>query len=66
MRKVDYEILAAAIKKHRDMAIFNIEYSQGTNQKALGAKEACEKIAGTFAHFAHVKKAEFLTACGIE
>lgn len=66
MRKVDYEILAAAIAKHRDAAVENPLYSYENAQQALGAKDACERIAGTFARFANVKKEEFLHACGIK
>lgn len=66
MRKVDYEILAAAIKKHRDAAVDNPGYAYGNAEQAKGAKDACEKIACTFARFANVKKDEFLAACGIK
>lgn len=57
MKKVDYQILAEAIKKHRDNAL-------GLGDGA-GAKVA-ENIARTFARFAHVDKAKFLLACGIK
>jgi hypothetical protein len=57
MRKADYEILAAAIKKHRD------------NQFGLNhhdCAKAIEDVARTFVRFAHVDKAAFLKACGID
>lgn len=65
MRKADYAILAAAIKKH---GVENLEvpYHWKNKDGAIGARECAEKIARTFAHFAHVDKREFLKACGIE
>lgn len=63
MRKKDYEILAAAIKKHRESALgfghnFDVDFEQGRAQ-------GCEDVAHTFARFASVDKIEFLKACGI-
>lgn len=56
MRKIDYEILAEAIKKHRDSAAL---------QGQQDAAKTAENIARTFARFAHVDKAKFLRQCGI-
>ena len=62
MKKQDYAILAAAIKRHGQ--------ERGADYMDMSSVEAAEycarKIAGTFAHFAHVDKQEFLKACGVE
>ena len=61
MRKIDYEILAAAIAKHS-----NEPDDYENDQQTIGARKACEKIARTFVRFAGVKKPDFLHACGIK
>lgn len=65
MRKIDYSILAETIKKH-GVDNLSIPYHWPNENQAIGARECAEKIARTFAHFAHVDKIEFLKACGIE
>lgn len=59
MRKKDYEILAAAIKKHGSD---NVHVN---NDQRIGAQICADRIARTFAHFAHVDKVAFLAACGV-
>lgn len=69
MRKADYETLAARIdtvralaierRAHPDRAPEGIEFDNGQIN-------ACESIANYFARFAHVDRAAFLKACGIE
>lgn len=65
MRKVDYQILAAAVEKHGITHAF-APYHYDTAAHAEGARQAAERIARTFARFANVDKVEFLKACGIE
>lgn len=62
MKKQDYEILAAAIKRHGQER--GPDYTNMTAEQA--ARYCARKIAGTFAHFAHVDKSAFLKACGVE
>lgn len=65
MRKLDYEVLAATIKRQRDRALTNCQYHfNTTDNKPIVA--AIEAIAGTFSHFASVDKRKFLIACGID
>lgn len=64
MRKQDYSILAAAIKKHRDSAL-GYAAQAGVLAKDCEAAECAEAIARTFAQFAHVNEPEFLKACGV-
>ena len=60
---LDYEILAATIKRH---GIERIDMMDYPTQEAQDAARLCAaKIAGTFAHFANVNKEEFLKACGM-
>lgn len=63
MRKIDYEILAAAIKKH---GLQNLNFDYASQKERDAAKNCAYKIAGTFAHFASVNKPEFIAACGIK
>lgn len=63
MKKVDYEILAAAIKKQRDNIYFSTGYTSPECAAILAHSEA---IARTFARFAHVDKDKFLSACGVD
>lgn len=65
MRKVDYEILAAAVQKH-GQSHAAAPYHYDTEEQAKGARLAAERIARTFARFASVDKPAFLKACGIE
>ena len=65
MRKIDYAILAETIKKH-GVDNLAIPYHWPNDDQATGAKQCAERIARTFAHFAHVDKKEFLRACGID
>lgn len=65
MKKVDYALLAETIKTH-GVKNLDVPYHWKNRDVAIGAKECAEKIARTFSHFAHVNKAEFLKACGIE
>lgn len=62
MKKVDYQILAEAIKKHRK----NVYFSDNDAITCAGILAHSEAIARTFARFAHVNKAEFLKACGLD
>ena len=64
MRKQDYSILAAAIKKHRDSAL-GYAAQAGVPEKDCQAAACAESIARTFARFAHVNAPEFLKACGL-
>lgn len=64
MRKQDYEILAAAIKKHRESAI-GYAAQAGVPEKDCEAAQCAEAIARTFARFAHVNPVTFLRACGL-
>lgn len=64
MRKQDYAILAAAIKRHGSERVDTIDYPTEPEREA--ARKCAAKIAGTFARFAHVNKDEFLKACGLE
>lgn len=64
MRKQDYSILAAAIKKHRDSAL-GYSAQAGVLEKDCEAAQCAEAIARTFARFAHVNAPEFLKACGL-
>ena len=64
MRKHDYEILAAAIKKHRESAI-GYAAQAGVPEKDCEAAQCAEAIARTFARFAHVNSVAFLKACGL-
>lgn len=66
MRKADYAILAEAIKKHGIERTEGHGYHYPTAAHAEGARQCAEAIAGTFATRAHVNRAEFLRACGIE
>lgn len=66
MRKVDYAILAEAIKKHGIERAEGHGYHYATKEHAEGARQCAEAIAGTFVRFASVNRAEFLKACGIE
>ena len=66
MRKADYSVLAEAIKKHGIERTENHGYHYTTAAHAEGARQCAEAIAGTFARFAHVNRADFLRACGIE
>lgn len=63
MRKQDYVILAAAIKKHRENA--SPGYQSDPLQRAALLSHS-EAIARTFARFAHVDETEFLKACAID
>ena len=65
MRKIDYQILAEAIKKHGIERTEGHGYHYPTKAHAEGARQCAEAIAGTFARFAHVGRAEFLKACGL-
>jgi hypothetical protein len=65
MRKADYQILAEAIKKHGIERTTGHGYHYPTAAHAEGARQCAKAIAGTFAHFSHVDRAEFLKACGI-
>lgn len=65
MRKIDYQILAEAIKKHGIDCTEGHGYHYQTKEHAEGARQCAKAIAGTFVHFAHVDRAEFLKACGI-
>ena len=62
MKKQDYAILATAIKKHGFENVYDFSSMDGP-----AAAELCaQRIACTFAHFAHVDKHAFLKACGVE
>ena len=63
MRKQDYAILAAAIKKHRENT--SPVYQPDPLQRAAILAHS-EAIARTFARFAHVDNVAFLDACGLE
>ena len=63
MKKADYAILAAAIKKHRENAA--PVYQPDSPQRAAILAHS-EAIARTFARFAHVDSVVFLDACGIK
>lgn len=65
MRKADYAILAETIKKH-GVTNLTVPYHWKNKDVAIGARECAEKIARTFAQNAHVDKAAFLKACGLE
>ena len=62
MKKQDYSILAAAIKKHGFDNVYDFSSMDGPAAAELCAR----KIASTFAHFAHVEKQAFLKSCGVE
>lgn len=64
MKKVDYQILAEAIKKHRNNALGMHAMNAGMFEKCECAQIA-EAIAYTFARFAHVDEKAFLKACEI-
>ena len=64
MRKQDYSVLAAAIKKHRESAL-GYAAQAGVSEKDCEAARCAEAIARTFARFAHVNAPEFLKACGL-
>lgn len=66
MRKADYAILAEAIKKHGINRTESHGYYYPTPAHAEGARQCAKAIAGTFVHFAHVDRVEFLKACGID
>lgn len=69
MRKADYSILAEAIKRHgieRTGPDALPGYHYTSPDAAQGARQCAEAIASTFARFAHVDRAAFLKACGIE
>lgn len=65
MRKIDYAILAEAIKRHGIERTEGHGYHYATAAHAEGAHRCAEAIAKTFARFAHVDRAEFLKACGL-
>ena len=65
MRKIDYQILAEAIKKHGIERTEGHGYHYATAAHAEGARQCAEAIAGTFARFAHVDRTEFLKSYGL-
>lgn len=68
MRKADYQILAAAIKRHgveRTEGEAGASYHYSSAEAAKGARQCAEAIAGTFVRFASVDREAFLKACGV-
>lgn len=67
MKKVDYEILAAAINKHLTNSRMLIpmvgDTAQAQEERLI---EGVTAVAHTFARFASVDKTAFLKACGID
>lgn len=69
MRKVDYEILAAAISdeiRSADTWLNATGEDESAKTIASARKSCATRIARNFADRASVKRDEFLTACGIK
>lgn len=65
MRKIEYTQLARIIGAQKQLAV-DMANSPEKREFANGIISACETIAREFAGVAHVDKAQFLRACGIE
>lgn len=63
MRKADYAALAEIIKTAREIAQSGYELAPDISRAKF---TQCAVIAELFAARAHVNRAEFLKACGIE
>lgn len=65
MRKIEYTQLANILAAQKQLAV-DLANDSEKREYARGIISACENVAREFASVAHVDKAAFLKACGLQ